>query len=228
MKRSIYSLRTSSSFLLTCIFALAGILMAVPQSAAAATFNVNTTSDTVDVTPGNGVCADSLGACSLRAAVMEANASAGADTISIPAGTYTLTRAPFDDEFNFDGAREDIGDLDILNGDLTIVGAGAASTIIDGGNIDRVFDINSGYTFSPGTPGNVRIESVTLRHGNSPTDSFGFFHSGGAIQFDGLDWNTFSLANITLTVVNCAITDNQAAGQGGGIASFNGGNLVVT
>ena len=32
----------------------------------AATFVVNTTTDTQDATPGNGTCADSGGACSLR------------------------------------------------------------------------------------------------------------------------------------------------------------------
>ena len=143
MKRLIYSLRTSSSFFLTCICAIgiAGILMAAPQSAAAATFTVNSTLDLPDLNPGDGLCNTNVATCTVRAAVMEANASAGADTINIPAGTYTLTRTPFDDEFNFGGANESIGDLDILNGDVTIVGAGAASTIIDGGNIDRIFDI---------------------------------------------------------------------------------------
>ena len=38
---------------------------------------VTTTDDTVDAVPGDGACADVEGRCSLRAAVMEANASAG-------------------------------------------------------------------------------------------------------------------------------------------------------
>src|SRR5215210_21419 len=58
---------------------------------APAVFNVNTTADTVDATPGNGVAADAAGNTSLRAAIMEANALAGADTINVPAGTYRLT-----------------------------------------------------------------------------------------------------------------------------------------
>src|SRR5512143_2212057 len=51
--------------------------------ARAATFTVTKTADTND-----GVCdAD----CSLREAISAANASPGADTISLPAGTYLLT-----------------------------------------------------------------------------------------------------------------------------------------
>ena len=48
-----------------------------------ATFVVNTTADTADAAPGDGACADSTGACSLRAAISEANALAGPDTITI-------------------------------------------------------------------------------------------------------------------------------------------------
>ena len=57
----------------------------------AATFVVNTTTDTADAAPGDGACLDGGGACSLRAAISEANALAGTDTITLPAGTYTIT-----------------------------------------------------------------------------------------------------------------------------------------
>ena len=60
-----------------CAFALL-----VCASAAAATFTVNSSADTVDAVPGNGACADAGANCTLRAAVMEANALAGADTIA--------------------------------------------------------------------------------------------------------------------------------------------------
>ncbi|MEZ5164954.1 MAG: pentapeptide repeat-containing protein [Acidimicrobiales bacterium] len=55
-------------------------------------FAVDTTADTVDVVPGDGVCADAGGACSLRAAVMEANALPGVEEIRLVDGAeYTLT-----------------------------------------------------------------------------------------------------------------------------------------
>ena len=47
----------------------------------------------MDKNPGDGVCADINNKCSLRAAIMEANAFPGTDTIMVPNGTYTLTIA---------------------------------------------------------------------------------------------------------------------------------------
>jgi CSLREA domain-containing protein len=46
------------------------------------TFVVTSALDTADATPGNGVCADSLGRCTLRAAITEADWLAGEDAIN--------------------------------------------------------------------------------------------------------------------------------------------------
>jgi CSLREA domain-containing protein len=56
-------------------------------------FTVDSTLDAVDAAPGDGLCATGGGVCTLRAAIQEANALAGSDTIVVPAGTYTLTIA---------------------------------------------------------------------------------------------------------------------------------------
>jgi len=70
---------------------IAGLAVVVsPSPASAATFTVTTTDDTVDVAPGDGTCADAGGDCSLRAAIQEANAFAGPDTITLGAMTYVL------------------------------------------------------------------------------------------------------------------------------------------
>ncbi|MCK4761100.1 MAG: CSLREA domain-containing protein [Candidatus Aminicenantes bacterium] len=117
------------------------------------TFTVNTTGDTVDVSPGDGTAADSGGNCSLRTAIMEANALAGTDTIIVPAGTYKLA---------ISGADEDncaSGDLDIRS-DLTIHGAGKNATIIDGDELDRVFHIKGEWT--------VTITNLTVQNGKAP------------------------------------------------------------
>src|SRR5690349_6796300 len=98
-------------------------------SAAAASFSVDSTNDAPDARPGDGVCASAAGECTLRAAVMEANALGGPHTVSVPPGLYRLTRA---------GAGEDAsatGDLDLLTA-LAIEGAGAAETIVDGALLD--------------------------------------------------------------------------------------------
>lgn len=70
--------------------------------------------------------------CSLREAVITANACSGQQSIELPAGGYHLTRV---------GAGEDAadtGDLDITD-DLTIQGIGVPS--IHGDNQDRVFEV---------------------------------------------------------------------------------------
>lgn len=63
----------------------------------AATFIVNSTGDGADANPGDGVCETATpGECTLRAAIQEANALAGTDTIhfNIPgAGVHTITPA---------------------------------------------------------------------------------------------------------------------------------------
>ena len=86
-----------------------------------ATFTVNSTLDAVDANPGGGTALTANGQITLRSAIQEANALAGGDTLSLPAGTYTLT-IPGTGE---NGAAK--GDLDIT-GDLTITGAGAGTT----------------------------------------------------------------------------------------------------
>ena len=50
--------------------------------AVAMTFTVNTTNDNQDIMPGDGICSDGVGGCSLRGAIQESNANAGTDTIA--------------------------------------------------------------------------------------------------------------------------------------------------
>jgi CSLREA domain-containing protein len=72
------------------------------------TLTVNSTLDRSDAVPGNGVCqTTTAGQCTLRAAIQEANASPGADVISLPVGVY---------EIQIPTANEDLdgtGDFDI-------------------------------------------------------------------------------------------------------------------
>ena len=96
----------------------------VPAGAAAATFTVGSTQDAVDASPGDGICATGASACTLRAAVMEANALPGQDTITVPAGVHALAIAP-------GGGTEADGDLEITS-PLVVQGAGFGSTFIDG------------------------------------------------------------------------------------------------
>src|SRR5437867_1778102 len=72
-------------------------------------FTVNSSADESDDVPGDGVCLTANGECTLRAAIQETNALAGADTVNVPSGTYPLSLT---------GANEDAantGDLDITD-----------------------------------------------------------------------------------------------------------------
>jgi len=143
------------------------LLLTTSPPSTAATFTVNETADNVDTNPGDGLCAVPFtGYCSLRAAVQEANAHAGADVIMVPAGSFLLSRA---------GTGEDaaeFGDLDLTD-DLMIVGAGIDRTIVYGGFLDRVFDLRNGAA--------VEMFSMTIRDGLTRTDG-GPDYDGGGIR----------------------------------------------
>src|ERR1700723_24029 len=66
---------------------------ATVHPAATYSYTVNSTADSHDANPGNGICADSQGRCTLRAAIEAASAdpSGSTITITVPAGTYALT-----------------------------------------------------------------------------------------------------------------------------------------
>ena len=128
---------------------------------------------------------------SLREAITAANNLAGADVIVLPAGVYKIALA---------GAGEDAnatGDFDIT-GAVTIRGAGAGLTIIDGQQLDRVFDVL-------GTaPSSIKVvlERLTVRNGNATG------HGGG-----------IRVGNADLVVRDCVVTGNRASGTGGGISN---------
>ena len=102
------------------------------RSARSATCSFNPTPDpTVDGSP-----------TSLRNAIQAANASGQDCLITLAKGTYTLTIK------NTNGHENDAaqGDLDIGDSGhtVTIQGQGAASSIVNGNKIDRVFDVLDG------------------------------------------------------------------------------------
>ena len=184
---------------IVCLSSMALLFSASPNPVYAATFVVDSTDDAVDANPGDGVCATATNVCTLRAAIQEANALPGADIIEIPAGIYTLS---------IPGTLEDdaaTGDLDIRQA-VTIIGAGPTSTIIDGGGLDRVFDL---ITFA-GQQYDVTIENLTIRNGgNLPA---GTANVGAGI---GQRSNTTGIVNLTLN--NVIITANDNVNNGGGV-----------
>lgn len=205
------------------LFAVVIMQLGMAPLAWSVTFTVNSTADTNDVALGDGFCADGLGNCTLRAAIQETNgnnALAGPDTIMLDAATYTLSLAGNDD----DAAA---GDLDITQ-DLTISGASAFSTIIDGGGIDRIFHV------APSGGVTVMISDLTIRNGDSSGLAGGGIRNGGTLDLQDIalssnvsgDNGGAILNLVTLTITNSTVNGNTASGDGGGI--FNSGNLTLT
>lgn len=186
---------------LATLFATLLVPTIVPPTAYAATIVVNTTADQWGEGP----------ACALREAIQAANtdttfggcrAGSGADTITLSAGTYTLTRG---------GEAEDVnatGDVD-LSGNLLINGADQVTTIIDGNSFDRVIEVLH--------DAQVTITNVTLRNGEAaynPDPGPNSSDAGGV----------FNLG--TLTLVNSTVTDNTTSFDTAGIE--NRGTLTLT
>ena len=188
-----------------------------------AAFTVSTLNDTFDASPGDGFAADTIGATSLRAAIQEANALAGRDTIVLPSGTYTLAITGIDEDSS---AR---GDLDITS-DILIMGAGAGRTFIDAAELDRVLDVRPGA--------NLILTGVTLRNGLA-VNAAGIRNAGSLELIDSVvSGNDASgaanslgggigNASGTLTLTRVTVSNNTAAVHGGGLYS-SGGTIVAT
>jgi hypothetical protein len=185
-----------------------------------AIINVTTTVD-----DNNGT-----GSISLREAVIQANGSAGDDTIVLAADqTYTLTRQGFGED------KSATGDLDILRGGgkLTILAStvSGATATINGGGIDRVFHVNSGA--------NLTLRNLTVKGGKTIFSSFdgrSVGYGGGILNKEG----TLNLSNIiitgntasygggisnsygTMNIANSTISSNSAYSGGGGGGDNNG------
>ncbi|MGH9571207.1 MAG: hypothetical protein ACRD4F_16290, partial [Candidatus Angelobacter sp.] len=186
------------------------MLMPLPDP----TFIVNRTDDPTPVSPAcNGAAND----CSLREAILSANAVAGTDTISVPAGTYTLTLPRIAGDFT--GQH---GTLEVTDS-VNIVGAGQNTTIIQGGalanlsdSVDKVFSFNQ--DISAFTNATVSVSNLTIQHGRNRGDCCGLQDGfGGAFDFDTGSPGTATLTLTNVTLQNNAIFD----GQGGAFTMFN-------
>lgn len=222
------------------------ILGMQPVRTYAATFTVTRTDDPMP----NGCAVDD---CSLREAIIAANAASNADTIVLPSGIYTLTLAGPDENSSA------TGDLDITSA-VTINASGPTSPVVEANNLDRVFDL-----IDPTFNGiSVQINGVVLQGGNVADSGGGVYvhtsteltltnsivrnnistnnDGGGGIYIQGTATLTLQNSSIvnnvansisgggiknngTLTAINSTISGNSTIGSGGGIFNNNTATL---
>ncbi|HMU26930.1 MAG TPA: CSLREA domain-containing protein [Solirubrobacterales bacterium] len=178
-------------------FALLALLVA-PAAANAVIITVNTTADEY----GTGT------SCSLREAITAAqnNVSFGgcpagfaSDTVSIPDGTYKITRAGTGEDGNA------TGDFDITGSNALDIqpDASNAHVVVDGNGIDRVFqDLSSGL---------VKFLAIQITGGKLTG-----FNDGAGIQ------NSVGVTSLE----NVTVNDNSSEAQGGGVAVYNNVQVI--
>src|SRR6185436_3881001 len=204
-------------------------------------FDVDRTDDTAAAT----ACTDADNDCSLRGAIIAANANGSADPVVInlqPATTYNLTLTNATQE-----NAAATGDLDITTTihSVTILGGGSSgpdATIIDAaglssGNMhDRAFQITgSGVT--------VIFQDVAIRNGqaadagasgastnptsqNSTRAGGGILNGAGSVTLDNVTVQSCQILGKGDTVVNDHTTLDA---WGGGLASLGAtGNVIIT
>jgi CSLREA domain-containing protein len=245
---------------LVCATAFAGGLGALPAAAGAATIPVTSTADDF-----NGV----LATCSIREALQAATANAdfggcvgqGAygtpDTITVPAGTHTLTR--------FGPESNSFHDLDVTT-PVNIVHTGLAPATIDASGIavlgsdSRVLDLAagavgstiSGLTLTGGAPtgpggalraaADATIRNTTVAGNQTGNIGGGVFASGGTLTLEnvtisgnstlshggGVATNGATIELRSATVTgNTADDDANGAGDGGGLSASNVGTITI-
>jgi hypothetical protein len=167
-------------------------------------------------------------------AINTANGTAASDTIHLAAGTYTLTAV--------DNDTDGPNGLPSITSDITVVGAGATTTIIQrdpllGGSspLFRVFHVAGS--------GTLTLEALTITGGflhDDGDDGPGIFNAGGVLHIThsivtdntGIEFSlgggVFNDTGGTLTVANSSISDNTSNADGGVAGIYNRGTADIT
>ncbi len=188
---------------------------------------VNSIGDEPDALPGDGRCETAQGECTLRAAVQESNALVMQTTspltrtnvILLPEGHFRFIESP--PIATAVGITQDAGRLVIL-GNTNIRGAGARKTIIDGNDIDRVFEVAANAT--------VSISDLTITRANGS----GIYNHGQLTvtrctiteNYSGYGAGIFNTPWSSAIIESSTISNNTAESEGGGIR-FDSAGLVI-
>ncbi len=205
------------------------------------TMIVNTTADATPNSTSENDCINGTSGCTLRAAIAVANrdnatnGSSKADTIDIPAGTYSLSTTNNGSTYD---SQADYNYHFAIDASVNLIGAGVGQTILNGNNLDQVFNFNSGvvggnssnYFYDPSTDDDY-LAGMTIENGenrNNPASSqCSADATGTAAPFclfgGGAIYDSFTgPGNLTLNGVAVA---NSSAVYGGSDANSEGDAL---
>jgi CSLREA domain-containing protein/MYXO-CTERM domain-containing protein len=212
---------------------------------------VNTTADTDDGACFNPLDAETGSDCTLREAIAEANALAGADTIlfQIPgpgphviavnsSGLGPLPSVTDPDGLTIDGAGQDItlsGDSDNNGeGDGQVMAVSAGATLLL-----QHLTVERGRTLvvggGIGNQGTLTVSNCTFS-GNSASSGGGGIHNTGTLTVSASTFSGNSASSgggifnnfATLSVVNSTFSGNSAGAIGGSAIRDNGSASTVT
>jgi CSLREA domain-containing protein len=224
------------------------------DSPSCTTLTVNDTGDAADATPGDGTCATAGTVCTLRAAIMEANALTSCGTIDI---NFSLT---LPNSITLGSA------LDTIGHNVNINGPGADQLVIDGNDTYRIFVVGSGrtvtidglvlaYGFASGVGengagvlnnGDLTVTNSIIASNQTPNSGAGIYNNGGtltirtstfvdqnfsvsgpATQNGGAIYNNGSVASATVNIINSTFNGNFADNSGGAVMN-DGASATMT
>jgi CSLREA domain-containing protein len=198
---------------LSFLLALTGV-----QPAYAASITVTTTADENN-TGASCSLREAITAANTNAAVSGCSAGSGTDTITLPAGTYTLS-----------------SELPAVTSTIIINGNGAATTIVQANanpNASgyRIISVNSG--------GNLTLNSLTARNGHLSSGDGSAIYSAGTLTitnsaFSGNNTTTgfgggvYNDVTGALTITNSTFSANSSGTAGGGVYNASGTTTTIT
>ncbi|MGH9381707.1 MAG: hypothetical protein ACRD2Z_14000, partial [Thermoanaerobaculia bacterium] len=179
---------------------LVGPLLVIATPCLSAELTVDRMDDAVDAVPGDGLCETAPDpGCSLRAAIQEANALPGADTILVPPGIFVLSLAGIDED------EAATGDLDVTDA-VSIAGAGDCDTSLAPGASCEV-----SVTF---TPEDVGAATATLEADSAESSTASL-----AVEGEGVS------ASVVATAVELEVDPDSGTADGNGV--FEPAELVT-
>jgi CSLREA domain-containing protein len=213
------------SRLIAILAALAAALVIAP-AALAATYTVDSAGDAPDVSTADPLCDSDPGAgiaCTLRAAIQQANFTPGADTITFTgAGT----------------APGPLAALDPITGPLTINGGGTTTVTFAGAAAGPLIDVQagdstlraitltggaSGYVVNLGVAGD-RLDTVTVRD----TPAGGVRVAGSSVRVDGVRIDAVGGTGVLVTGSSATIASPSITRTVGPGIDVAGSSAAVT